>query len=108
MDNSTMIETIRELLLAGDSVSDNAIIYYIGLVKKRIKAKCEASIYPIDMDEITIDIVVSYINRRGKEGYSNESEGEVSVSLMADLFTPYTDDFEAYKKSQGAGKLRFI
>ena len=108
MDNSTMISTIRDLLLSGDSVSDDAITFYIGLVKKRIKSKCYASEYPTVMDEITIDIVVSYINRRGKEGYSNESEGEVSVSMIGDLLTPYMDDFEAYKKSQGAGKLRFI
>lgn len=108
MDDSTMISTIKKLLLAGDSVSDEAITFYIGLVKKRIKAKCDASTYPTDMDEITIDIVVSYINRRGKEGYSNESEGEVSVSMIADLLAPYSDDFEAYKKSQGTGKLRFL
>ena len=103
-----MISTIRKILLEGDSVSDDAITFYISLVKDMVRTRCKAEIYPVEMDHIAIDVVVSFINRRGKEGFSSESEGDIRTDMLGNLLAPYAADFDAFAKSQGAGKMRFL
>lgn len=112
MDNTQIISKVRSLLLTGDSVSDDAITFYIDLVKKIIKAKCKATEYPTEMDEVLIDVVMAFINRRGKEGFSNIAEGEVSVSvnsMINSLLADYDVVFEDYiSRNTVSNKVRFI
>lgn len=108
MDNPEIITKVKSVLLEGDSVKETTIAFYIDLVKGMVKSRCGAAVYPQEMDNITIDVVVGFINRRGKEGFSQASEGEVNQTLLGDLLQPYGEDFAAYVKRNKTGKLRFI
>lgn len=108
MDNPEMITKVKSVLLEGDSVKETTIAFYVDLVKGLVKSRCGATEYPQEMNYITIDVVVGYINRRGKEGFSQASEGEVNQTILGNLLQPYGEDFAAYIKRHRTGKLRFI
>lgn len=106
MDTSALLARVKTILDLNDGTKDGTLIEFINNFAQAVNLYCGIDSLPLELEFVVVECTVSRYNRLGSEGLSQEQIDAIGTSYQTDIFTPYKQYMDAYKKS--IKKVKFL
>lgn len=91
-----MLDTLQ-MILGVDSSSTPLINYYIQKASQYFLDETNLEVVPTTANDILIDLVILYWNKKGSEGVNSESNSGISYTWSLDLPLPLKRQISSYR-----------
>lgn len=96
---------VKTILGIGDE-KDAVIEQLIATMTSAVNLYCGIDTLPIELEFVVVETTISRFNRLGSEGLTQEQIDSLSTSFQTDIFAPYKQYMDAYKKK--SNKVIFL